>query len=84
MDGETIFNWTCGIICIILISVILIWFILSLFFTYDIGPYMQTSGTDGVSVYKVRMERKFGEDRILYCTTDKAESHAYYFKLLEK
>ena len=84
MDGERVAYWSLGTLGIALLIVILVWFTLSMFCAYDVGLYTETVASEyGVVAYQVRMERKYGIDRVLFATSDKQEMEDFYKRFLE-
>ena len=84
MDDERVAYWSLGTLGIALLIVILVWVTLSMFCAFDVGPYTVTEDTIyGTVAYQVKMERKYGADRVLFATSDKTEMEEFYKRFLE-
>lgn len=84
MDGEKITAWFFGIIGCTLILMILICAGLWMFACHDKKPYLKINSMDHVTVYSVMLDRKWGDDRVLYVSPDQDKAHKFYFKILKK
>jgi hypothetical protein len=54
-----------------------------MFFAVDVEPYLRTVTYKGMQRYQVKMERKFGEDRLLYSGEDIKEAERIYNSVKE-
>ncbi len=83
MKFEDIISSGAGLLVILIPSLFVIWFGYGLFFAHDVTPYLSTNINNGFIVeYSVKMERKFGEDRILLITNNLEEAQNFYFKMI--
>jgi len=58
--------------------VVMLFFLLMVFFSYDIKPYIQTYDDNFLPEYHVKMERKWGEDRTIFITINPEEAKDFY------
>jgi len=54
----------------LLLAYFVVWVGLQTFAQHDVGVYTKIGSVDHVTVYKVMMERRFGEDRLLFASSD--------------
>lgn len=79
IDLEDLFFGTLLTLILALILSGVIWVVCMTFVSHNNGVYIQTDITSFNSVYKVKMDRKFGEDRTMLVTEDIEKAQKFYF-----
>ena len=84
LNAEDVSVWALCIVIFSIIVTLVVFFNLAIFAAHDVRPYLQVTSSDDIMVYRVMLERKWGEDRRIYATTDFKAAQEFYFKLLKQ